>query len=118
MSSRSRQWRFRLHHIIEALEKIHNYVDGMSMEGFLADSRTSDAILRNLEIIGEAARLVPDNITSRHHQIPWDDMRAVRNVVAHEYDRVNLRTVWDTIHSDLPPLVPLLLQLLEQEQED
>ena len=45
-------------------------------------------------------------------------MRAVRIVVAHEYDRVNLRTVWDTIHSDLPPLVPLLLQLLEQEQED
>ena len=118
MSSRSRQWRFRRHHIIEALEKIHNYVDGMSMEGFLADSRTSDAILRNLEIIGEAARLVSDNITSRHHQIPWDDMRAMRNVVAHEYDRVNLRTYWDTIHSDLPPLFPLLLQLLEQEQED
>ena len=88
------------------------------MEGFLAYSRTSAAILRNLEIIGEAACLVPDNITSRHHQIPWGDMRAMRNVVAHEYDRINLRTVWDTIHSDLPPLVPLLLQLLEQEQED
>ena len=118
MSSRSRQWRFRLHHIIEALEKIHNYVDGMSMEGFQADSRTNDAILRNLEIIGEAARLVPDNITSRHLQIPWGDMRAMRNVVAHEYDRVNLRPVWDAIHSALPPLVPLLLQLLEQEHED
>ena len=90
----------------------------MSIEGLLADSRTSAAIWRNLEIIGEAARLVPDNITSRHHQIPWDDMRAMRNVVAHEYDRLNLRTVWDTIHSDLPPLVLLLLQPLEQEQED
>ena len=78
MSSRSRQWRFRLHHIIEALEKIHNYVDGMSIEGFLADSRTSDAILKSS----------------------------------------GRRIVWDTIHSDLPPLVPLLLQLLEQEQED
>ena len=88
------------------------------MEGLLAFSRTSDAILRNLAIIGEAARLVPNNITSRHHQIPLNDMRAMRNVVAHEYDRVSLRTYWDTIHSDLPPLVPLLLQLLEQEQED
>ena len=118
MSSRSRQWRLRLHRIIEALEKIHNYVDGMSMEGFQVYSRTSDAILRNLEIIGEAARLVPDNITSRHHQIPRDDMGAMRNVAAHKYDRVNSRTVWDTIHSELPPLVPLLIQLLEQEQED
>ena len=64
MSSRSRRWRFRLHHIIEALGKIQGYVDGMTIEGFLADSRTSDAILRNLEIIGEAARLVPENVTS------------------------------------------------------
>ena len=75
MSSRSRQWRFRLHHIIEALEKIHNYVDGMSMEGFLADSRTSDAILRNLEIIGEAARLVPT--TS-----PYDSIRSLGTTCA------------------------------------
>ena len=117
MSSRSRRWRFRLHHIIEALVKIQGYADGMSLEEFLADSRTSDAILRNLEIIGEAARLIPGNVTSRHEQLPWGDMRAMRNIVAHEYDRVNLRTVWDTIHNDLPPLVPLLVQMLEQEQE-
>ena len=118
MSSRARRWRFRLLHVIEAVEKIQGYVDGMSLEEFLADSRTSDATLRNLEIIGEAARLVPENVALRHRHVPWGDMRAMRNVVAHEYDQVNLSTVWDTVHNDLPPLVPLLLQLLEDEPED
>lgn len=118
MSSRPRRWRFRLRHIIEAVEKIQGYVNGMSLEEFLEDPKTSDATLRNLEIIGEAARLVPEYVTSRHQQVPWADMRAMRNIVAHEYDRVNLSTVWDTVHNDLPPLVPLLLQLLEDEPED
>ena len=93
MSSRPPRWRFRLRHVIEAVERIQDYVDGMSLEEFLADSKTSDATLRNLEIIGEAARLVPENVTSLHEHVPWGDMRAMRNVVAHEYDRVNVRTV-------------------------
>ena len=118
MSSRPRRWRFRLDHIIESIEKIQGYVTDMSLEEFLADSRTSDATLRNLEIIGEAARMIPENVTSKHQHVPWSDMRAMRNIVAHEYDRVDLLTVWDTIHNDLPPLVPLLVQLLEQEHED
>ena len=118
MSSRPRRWRFRLLHIIEAVERIQGYVQGMYLEEFLADSRTSDATLRNLEIIGEAARLVPEHVTLRHEQVPWADLRAMRNIVAQEYNRVNLRTIWDAIHNDLPPLVPLLLQLLEQETED
>ena len=118
MSSRPRRWRFRLRHIIDAIEKIHDYVGGMSLEAFLADSKTSDATLRNLEIIGEAARLVPEQIASRHQQVPWAEMRAMRNIVAHEYDRVNLQTIWDTIQNDLPPLVPLLQQVLEQDSEN
>lgn len=118
MSSRPRQWRFRLRHIVEAVEKIQRYVDGMSLEEFLVDTKTADAVLRNLEVIGEAARLVPEEITARYHQVPWADMRAMRNVVAHEYDRVNLPTIWDTVQQDLPPVVPLLRQVLEQEKQD
>ena len=74
MSSRPRRWRFRLRQIIEAVGRIQGYVEGMSLEDFLADSRTSDATLRNPEIIGEAARLVPEQVTSRHGHIPWGDM--------------------------------------------
>jgi len=118
MSSRPRRWRFRLRHIIEAVEKIQDYVGGMSLVEFLTDSKTSDATLRNPEIIGEAARLVPEQVAGRYQQVPWADMRAMRNIVAHEYDRVNLHTIWDTIQNDLPPLVPLLRQVLEQEKGD
>ena len=118
MSSRPRRWRFRLRHILEAVEKIQHYVEGMSLEEFLADSRTSDAVLRNLEIIGEAARLVPEEVTTRYHQVPWADMGAIRNIVAHQYDRVNLRTIWEAVQQDLPPLSPLLEQVLEQVGEE
>ena len=106
MSSRPRRWTFRLRHIIEAVEKVQLYVDGMTLEMFLADSKTSDAVLRNLEIIGETARLVPEEVTNRYGLVPWADMRAIRNVVAHEYDRVDLGTIWSTIHTDLLPLFP------------
>lgn len=73
--------------------------------------------MRNLEIIGEAARLVPEEVTNRSSRVPWADMRAMRNVVAHEYDRVNLLTIWGTVQNDLPPLAPLLQQVLEMEEE-
>ncbi len=73
--------------------------------------------MRNLEIIGEAARLVPEEVTNRNSCVPWADMRAMRNVVAHEYDRVNLLTIWGTVQNDLPPLAPLLQQVLEMEEE-
>ena len=116
MSSKPRQWRFRLYHMIEAVVRIQNFVDGMALEEFLADVRTSDAVLRNLEIIGEAARLVPEHITAQYHEVPWADMRAMRNIVAHEYDRVNLRIIWNSTQEDMPPLVRLLQQELEQER--
>ncbi len=116
MSSRPRRWTFRLRHIVEAVEKIQSYVDGMSLEDFLADTRTSDAVLRNLGIVGEAARLVPEEVTTRHHQVPWADMRALRNIVAHDYDRVDLRIIWEAVHQDLPPLAPLLQEALLEEE--
>ena len=116
MSSRPRRWRFRLRHIVEAIEKIQSYVAGMSLEDFLADTRTSDAVLRNLEIVGEAARLVSEEVTARYHQVPWADMRALRNIVAHEYDRVDLRIIWEAVHQDLPPLLPLLREALSEEE--
>ncbi|PKB65315.1 MAG: hypothetical protein BZY80_00635 [SAR202 cluster bacterium Io17-Chloro-G2] len=118
MSSSARRWRFRLLHMIEAVGRIQTFVEGMSLEGFLTDARTSDAVLRNLEIIGEAARLVPEHITNQYGQVPWADMRAIRNIVAHEYDRVNLATIWETIHNDLPPLGPLLQQVIDEAPQD
>jgi uncharacterized protein with HEPN domain len=117
VSSSKRKWKFRLRHIIEAIGKIEQYTAEISFEKFAADSKTFDAVIRNLTIIGEAARQVPSEIETAFPQVPWAEMRAVRNILTHEYDRVDARIIWDTICNDLPPLVPMLDQVLREAVE-
>lgn len=72
-----------------------------------------DAVVRNLEIIGEASRHVPENITEKHPEIPWRDMGDMRNLLSHEYFGVNEKIVWETVTNDLPALVRPLKVLLK-----
>jgi uncharacterized protein with HEPN domain len=72
-------------------------------------------VVRNLGIIGEAARYVPPDVQERHSQIPWAQMRGMRNVMIHEYPEVNLSIIWQTVTRNLPPLVPKLEEILERE---
>jgi uncharacterized protein with HEPN domain len=81
VSSSKRKWKFRLRHIIEAIGKIEQYTAEISFEKFAADSKTFDAVIRNLTIIGEAARQVPSEIETAFPQVPWAEMRAVRNIL-------------------------------------
>jgi uncharacterized protein with HEPN domain len=99
-------------HIIEAIERIEEYTTGMTQDKFLADKKTFDAVCRNLTVIGEAARQIPEEIGSRFPDVPWAEMRAIRNILTHEYDRVDAGVVWDTLRNDLPPLIPMLEQIL------
>ena len=110
----SRKWAFRVRHILDAVARIRQYTEGMGLETFHIDSRTVDAVVYNLAIIGEAVRHIPDEVQSTHPGIPWKAMRAMRNVVVHEYERVNVSIVWETLQQDLPPLVPLLEELLRE----
>ncbi|MCF8096147.1 MAG: DUF86 domain-containing protein, partial [Desulfobacteraceae bacterium] len=70
--------------------------------------------IRNFEIIGEATAHIPEEISAAHPEIPWQDMRDMRNILAHEYFGINENIVWNTIQDDLPPLIPLLKKLLSQ----
>lgn len=90
MSSRPRKWKFRLRHIIEAVERIQGYVFGMTYAEFVADRRTVDAVLQNFVVIGEATRHVPEPVVVRHPEVPWAEMRAMRNFVVHDYWEVEL----------------------------
>lgn len=100
----SREWLFRLEDILEALERIHGYVKGLDLQQFEADQRTIDAVVRNLEIIGEAARHIPDSITQEYPLIPWRYMRDMRNILIHEYFGIDTGIIWQTIAQDLPVL--------------
>jgi uncharacterized protein with HEPN domain len=88
--------------ILDASMKIREYTAGYSMEQFVADSKTVDAVMRNLMIIGEAARKIPDEIRAKNPDVPWRDMVGTRNIVVHEYSGVKLDLIWRIIRTDLP----------------
>jgi uncharacterized protein with HEPN domain len=116
--SSSRRWKFRVRHILEAISRANDYVAGLSLDDFRQDSKTVDAVLTKLIVIGEAAALVPGEVQARHTGVPWRKLRGLRNVIVHQYDRVDVGIVWNVIHRDPPPLVPLLERVLLLEPGD
>jgi len=109
-----RLWEHRIADILEAIGKIQAYVKGMSFRQFQSDPKTVDAVIRNFIVIGEAARSVPKEITEKYPRLPWRLMGDMRNFAIHEYWGVELRTIWETIKKDLPPLTPLLEIILKE----
>mgnify|MGYP001824946219 CR=1 FL=1 len=107
-----RRWDIRIRDILSAISKIEDYTKNFDYAGFKADTKTVDAVIRNLEIIGEAAKHIPKDIADMHQDIPWREMSDMRNLLSHEYFGVNEKLVWYTIKKDLPPLVSLLETLL------
>ncbi|HJU14925.1 MAG TPA: DUF86 domain-containing protein [Stellaceae bacterium] len=104
-----------LGHIVEAIERAASYVEPLSdIDAFRQNLLVQDGVVRNIEIIGEAAnhinRMAPEFI-AQHPELPWDDMR---NAVIHAYFNVNLTTVWRTVQEDLPKLKQQIQQLLSQ----
>lgn len=114
---RSREWRCFVTDMIEFGEKILSYTKGVNREKFVADERTYDATLRNLELIGEAASNVPYNMREAHPEIEWRLIIGVRNRLAHGYLSIDDDIVWDIIQTDIPVLLPALRNLLNITDE-
>ena len=109
---RFRDWRFRVRDILAAVRAIADYTDGMTYASFVADSRTMDAVIRNLMTMGESIRWIPEPVLDAHPDVPWRLMRGVRNVVVHEYFGVDPSILWETVRGDLPPMVATLEDVL------
>ncbi len=107
-----RNWQLRIEDIIECIDKISRYIQGMDMTTFLANDLVVDAVVRNISVIGEAARHVPDEIQTRYPHLPWREMRGMRNVIVHEYFGADAITIWETACRELPPLVEPLRRIL------
>jgi uncharacterized protein with HEPN domain len=107
----SRHSRLRILDILDAIDRIISYVEGMSYDDFLADRKTQDAVTRNVEIIGEAARSLPEDFKERHADIPWDEIVGMRNVIVHQYFGILPDVVWDVIRNELPTLRSQIAQL-------
>ena len=107
-----RDFRLYLDDILEAIERIRSYVQDANMETFSKDRKTQDAVVRNLEIIGEAAGKLPDALLRNAPQIEWRKIRALRNILIHEYFGISLSIVWDVVQNKLGPLEAACRELL------
>ena len=108
----SRDWQLRIDDILEAIDKIERYTKGMDYAAWLEDEKTVDAVVRNIEIIGEASSHLPDDILERYGDIPWPFLRGIRNVLTHEYFGVDVEEVYQIICNDLPVLKQEILKIL------
>jgi uncharacterized protein with HEPN domain len=111
--SPERNWKMRVEDILACIEKIKEYTRGMSYEQFCEDGKTVDAVIRNMEIIGEAAGFIPQEIQEKYPEVAWLEMRGMRNIMAHEYFGVSLSIIWRAIEQDLNPLAKGLGKLLK-----
>ena len=93
-----------LEDISGAISDIRSFIHGMSADGFMADKKTVNAVIRSLEIIGEATGKIPKDVRMRYPDVPWDEIIGMRNRLIHEYFGVDLDIVWQTIQDDLMPL--------------
>ncbi|MFH0772083.1 MAG: DUF86 domain-containing protein [Candidatus Omnitrophota bacterium] len=109
-----RDYSLYLEDILGAIKAIEGFVKGMEFEDFEADDKTSSAVIKKLEIIGEAAKKMPDSIKKKYPAIPWKEMAGMRDKLIHFYFGINYNLVWKTIKERLPELVPLLKEALRE----
>jgi uncharacterized protein with HEPN domain len=102
--------------ILIAATHAQSFVAGLNFDAFQADPEKVYAVTRALEIIGEAARQLPESLLARHPELPWHEMIGMRNVVIHEYFGVEYEVLWRTVHEDLPPLRVAVKAILEAER--
>jgi uncharacterized protein with HEPN domain len=111
-----REWRFYLDDMIDFVGKVLAYTENLDQAGFVASGLTYDATLRNLELIGEAATHIPDEVRIAHPEIPWRMIIATRNRLIHGYLGIDDDTLWSIIQDDVPELLPLLKGLKNEMQ--
>jgi uncharacterized protein with HEPN domain len=105
--------RLLLEDILESARKILSYTEGFSLEQFLADGKTVDAVIRNFEIIGEAASRLTEEIRNQNPDIDWNRIRGFRNRIVHDYMGIDYKIVWLVIDTFLPTLITDVRRILE-----
>jgi uncharacterized protein with HEPN domain len=112
-----RDFRLYLDDILEAIHQIRTYLADQDEEAFKKDRKTQDAIIRNIEIIGEAAGKLPEHIQKGEPEIDWRKIIGLRNILIHEYFGINLPIVWDVVQNKLGPLESSCRRLMDRAVE-
>jgi uncharacterized protein with HEPN domain len=114
----SRNYQLFLEDIQMSCEKIIRYTKGLTVERFLADDKTFDAVVRNLTIIGEAVKHIPQAVRARHPQVEWSEIAGFRDIAVHEYFGIDEDILWDIIQNEVPSLLAQLTQIIAREKQD
>jgi uncharacterized protein with HEPN domain len=102
--------------IAQSIEDAQGFVRGYAFDDFKKDKRTVYAVVRAIEVIGEAAKNIPDSIRSRYPNIPWKDMAGMRDKLIHAYFGVDLEVLWKTVQQDLPLLKRMISEILAEKE--
>ncbi len=113
----SRDYRLFLEDILNCGLSIQRYAAGLDFDQFVSNRMAYDAILRNVELIGEAAKNVPPDIRARYPEVEWREIAGLRDVVAHEYFGLQDETLWDIVSHEVPVLVEQVRKILDQESK-
>ena len=99
-----RDYKVYVDDVLTSIHKIKVYTNGLSKKRFLGDEKTIDAVVRNLEIIGEAIKKIPENIRSKYPNVEWRKITGLRDILVHEYFGVDAEIIWDIVHNKIPEL--------------
>lgn len=110
----TRDYKLFLHDILESIEKILEFTKDMSFEEFVEDDKTASAVVRKLEIIGEASKNIPNQIIKRYKTVPWKEMAKTRDKLIHGYFVVDYEIVWKVVKERLPIIRPELEKVLKK----
>lgn len=111
----TRDRKLYLNDIWESILAVEEYVLPLTKKDFLSNQQVQDAVIRRLEIIGEAVKNLDENFKKSHDGIPWKNIAGMRDIITHEYFGVKLERIWEVIKSDLPSLKQKFLSILQKE---
>jgi uncharacterized protein with HEPN domain len=98
--------------VLDAIRRIESYTREVDKKDFLENFMMQDAVMHQIEIIGEASNSIAEEFQDKHSHLPWMQMRAIRNKIVHDYRGINLQIIWDTVQNDLPALKLQVQELL------
>jgi len=115
---KERDVRLYLDDILEAIDKIERYTEGLNFEQFRKDDKTGDAVVRNFSVIGEAVKNIPPGVRKKYPDIPWKIIAGMRDKLVHEYFGIRYDVVWETIELRLPSLRVAIKQILDKMDKE
>lgn len=115
---RKRDFSDYLQDILTSAEEVEEFTKGISYNEFVNDRKTVNAVIRSLEVLGKAAKKIPERIKTKHPQIPWKRMTGMRDKLIHEYFGVDLEKVWLVVKEELPPIRPFIQQLKDEIEDN